>query len=69
MKDFYNYIENRVVYPILIRNNGNSYLTLYDYTEHSESILHKDTNNLLCFQSTEAMQLFCKENELIIYQV
>ena len=59
-------IENRVVYPISIRNKGNSYLTLYYYTEHSESILHKDTKNLLYFQSTEAMELFCKENELKI---
>ena len=66
MKDFCNCIENRVVYPILIRNKGNSYLTLYYYTEHSESILHKDTKNLLYFQSTEAMELFCKENELNI---
>lgn len=66
MKDFYNCIENRVVYPILIRNKGNSYLTLYYYTEHSESILHKDTKNLLYFQSTEGMELFCKENELKI---
>ena len=66
MNDFCNCIENRVVYPVLIRNKGKSYLTLFYYTERSESILHKDTKNLLYFQSTEAMELFCKENELKI---
>ncbi len=66
MKDFCKYIENSVVYPILIRNEGNSYLTLYYYTERSDSILHKDTKYLLYFQSTEAMEIFCKENELKI---
>ena len=66
MIDFCNYIENRVVYPILIKNNGNLYLTLYYYTECSESILHKDAKNLLYFRSTEEMELFCKSNELKI---
>ena len=42
MKDFCGCIENRVVYPVLIKNNKNSYLTLYYYTERSDSILHND---------------------------
>ena len=66
MKDFCTCIENRIVYPILIKNNGNSYLTLYYYTERSDSILHTDAKNLLCFQSAAEMERFCKTNELII---
>ena len=66
MKDFCNCIENRIVYPILIKNNGRSYLTLYYYTEHSDSILHRDVKKLLYFQSKEKMECFCKINELKI---
>ncbi|MBQ9797896.1 MAG: hypothetical protein IJW50_09285 [Clostridia bacterium] len=66
MKDFCSCIENRIVYPILIKNNGNSYLTLYYYTKRSDSILHKDAKNLLRFQSIEEMEHFCKINELTI---
>ena len=65
MKDFCSCIENRIVYPILIRNKENSYLTLYYYTDHSDSILHKDTK-LVYFQSKEEMERFCKINELKI---
>ena len=66
MKDVCSYIENRIVYPILIKNNGNSYLTLYYYTERSDSILHNAAKNLLYFQSTAEMERFCKINELTI---
>ena len=66
MKDFCSYIENRIVYPILIKNNGNSYLTLYYYTERFDSILHNDAKNLLYFQSKEDMERFCKNNEFKI---
>ena len=66
MKDFCSCIENRVVYPILIKNNGKSYLTLYYYTERSDSILHNYDKNLLYFQSTREMKRFCKINELTI---
>ena len=66
MKDFCSCIENRVVYPILIKNNGKSYLTLYYYTELSDSILHNYDKNLLYFQSTREMKRFCKINELTI---
>ncbi len=66
MKNFCSCIENRVVYPILIKNNKKSYLTLYYYTERSDSILHKDAKNLLYFRSKEEMECFCKINELTI---
>ena len=66
MKNFCNCIENRVVYPILIKNNKKSYLTLYYYTECYDSILQKDTKNLFYFGSKEEMDLFCKINELTI---
>ncbi len=58
-------IENRTVYPILIKNNGNHYLTLYYYANRSESLLHRDTTkNILYFQSTKDMEAFCKRNDL-----
>ena len=66
MKDFCISIENRIVYPILIKNKNISYLTLYYYTEHSDSILHRDVKELLYFQSKEKMECFCKINELKI---
>ena len=66
MKDFFGSIENRIVYPILIKNNGNSYLTLYYYTERSDSILHNDAKNLLYFQSVAEMARFCEINKLTI---
>ena len=65
MKDFCISIENRIVYPILIKNKNISYLTLYYYTEHFDSILHKDAK-LLYFSSKEKMECFCKINELKI---
>ena len=65
MKDFCISIENRIVYPILIKNKNISYLTLYYYTEHFDSILHKDAK-LLYFSSKEKMEYFCKINELKI---
>lgn len=66
MKDFCDCIENKIVYPILVKNSGCSYLTLYYYTEYSDSVLHKDTKSLLFFQSKEEMERFCKVNELTI---
>ncbi len=66
MEDFCNCIENRVVYPISIKNNKSSYLTLYYYTERSDSILHNDAKNLLYFRSKEEMECFCNINELTI---
>ena len=66
MKHFCSCIENRIVYPISIKNKENSYLTLYYYTEHFDSILHKDTKKLLYFQSKEEMERFCKSNDLKI---
>lgn len=66
MKNFCISIENRIVYPILIKNNESSFLTLYYYTERSDSILHKDAKRLLYFQSKEEMKRFCECNELKI---
>ena len=66
MKDFCSCIENRVVYPVLLRNNKKSYLTLYYYTERSDSILHKDAGTLLCFRSKEEMECFCNVNKLTL---
>ena len=66
MKDFCSCIENRVVYPIIIKNNKNSYLTLYYYTERFDSILHNYAKNLLYFRSKEEMERFCEINELTI---
>ena len=66
MENFCGCICNRVVYPILIKNNKRAYLTLYYYTESSDSILHKDAKTLLCFASQEEMQRFCSANELTI---
>lgn len=66
MKSFCRCIENRIVYPILIKNNGSAYLTLYYYTERADSILHKDTKHLLYFQSTTEMEQFCINNALTI---
>ena len=66
MKDFYSFIENRVVYPILIKSNKNSYLTVCYYTEHSDAFLHKSAKKLLYFGSWEQMEHFCKSNELTI---
>ena len=66
MKDFCSCIENRIVYPILIKNNGNAYLTLYYYTDLSDSVLHNDSKKLLYFQSTSEMQRFCEMNGLTI---
>ena len=66
MKDFCSCIGNRVVYPILVKNNKNSYLTLYCYTGRSDSILHNDAKKLLYFRSKEEMERFCEINELTI---
>ena len=66
MKNLCISIENKIVYPILIKNKNISYLTLYYYTEHSDSILHRDVKKLLYFQSKEKMEYFCKINELKI---
>ena len=66
MNDFCSSIENLTVYPVLVKNNKNSYLTLYYDTEHSDSVLRKDAKTLLCFESKEKMERFCKINGLTI---
>ena len=57
-------IENKTVYPILIKNNRKNYFTLYYYTEYSDSILHNDAKQILWFLSIEDMKNFCEKNEL-----
>ena len=66
MSKFFSGIENQVVCPILIKNNGKSYLTLYYYTSRADSILHKNAECILYFQSKAEMELFCTRNELTI---
>ncbi len=66
MKYFCNAIEDQRVYPILIKNNGNRYLTLYYYTAHSDSVLHSNEKRILYFQSPDQMNAFCKKHELKI---
>ena len=64
MKYFCNEIEDQKVYPILIKNYGKSYLTLYYYTAYSDSVLHSDEKRILYLQSPEQMNAFCKKHEL-----
>lgn len=64
MKCFCNEIENQKVYPIFIKNNGKSFLTLYYYTAHSDSVLHSNAKSIVCFQSSDQMNAFCKKHEL-----
>jgi len=66
MPDIYSCIVDRVVYPILIKNSNCAYLTLYYYTEHSDSILHTDSKSLLYFKSQTDMEHFCEFNNLTI---
>lgn len=66
MYEFLGCIENKVVYPILIKGGGDAYLTLYYYTERSDSILHGNAKNLLYFSSTEEMTRFCEINSLTL---
>lgn len=64
MNRFCNCIEDRIVYPILIKNHGRNYLTLYYYTEYSDSVIHNNKKRILYFQSDEYMRAFCMENDL-----
>ena len=66
MEGFCNKIENRTVYPILIKNNGKSYLTLYYYTKHADSVLHNDEKRILYFDSPSEKEAFCAGNNLVI---
>ncbi len=66
MKCFCNEIEEQKVYPILIKNYGKSYLTLYYYTADSDSVLHSNTKHVIYFQTTDEMEAFCGKYELKI---
>lgn len=60
-------ITDKKVYPIIIKNGGNEYLTLYYYTAKDDSILHNDTH-LICFHSFDVLQNFCADHDLSIEQ-
>jgi len=64
MTRFTHDMEDQTVSPILIKNNGNRYLTLYYFTERSDSVLHKDSKHIFCFQTMEDMEAFCQKNGL-----
>ena len=66
MKSYCDLIKDRTVYPILIKNNGKSYLTLYYYTKHADSVLHNDEKRILYFDSPSEIEAFCEENNLVI---
>lgn len=64
MKTLCNCLQEQTVYPISIKTNGKSYLTLYYYTDCSDSVLHKDSTRILYFSSIESLESFCKRNDL-----
>ena len=66
MEQFCREIDHQTVYPILIKYKGDLFLTLYYYTKHIDSVLHNDVKRILYFQSTNAMEAFCKRNDLQI---
>ena len=51
-------IQGQKVYPVRIKYKGRAYLTLYYYTEHSDSLLH-DEEKILCFRDFAAIKDFC----------
>jgi len=66
MKNVCSCTDGRAVYPILVKNGGNAYWTLYYYTGRSDVILHGDTKNLLYFRSKEETVRFCESRGLTI---
>lgn len=67
-----NTIADREVYPIIIKTQGNSLITLYYYTcgysyryKRDSGVLH-DMENLIYFKSYTQLERFCQENNLII---
>ena len=51
-------IQGQKVYPVCIKYKGRAYLTLYYYTERSDSLLH-DEEKILCFRDFAAIKGFC----------
>ena len=63
MKYPFNSSKTEVLSPILIKNNGNTYLTLYDVMG-TDSLLCNEEKHVLYFLSIEDMKRFCAKNHL-----
>ena len=60
MKKFFHQTGNNSLCPIMIKNNGNIYWTLYDDFV-TDSLLHNE-KNILYFLTKKNMDLFCEKN-------
>jgi len=65
MNQFTNELPRRNVYPIKIKNNGVTYLTLFYYTDFADEVLHTK-KSFLYFETEERMLKFCEENSLAL---
>lgn len=65
MKIIINDIQNKEVYPLIVKNHGTEYLTLFYYTETDDCILHSDTH-LVRFNDYDQLISFCLKNNLTI---
>ncbi len=64
MNRFTHDMSEQTVSPILIKNRGSSYLTLYYFTERSDSLLHRDSRQILYFRTMADLEAFCQKNGL-----
>ncbi len=62
-----NDIQDREVYPIVIKSDKREYLTLYYYTLEGDSVLHNSTH-FICFSTIEKLATFCTDHALHIAQ-
>lgn len=62
-----NEIADKEVYPIVVKNGGKEFLTLYYYTDLSDSILHT-SQELVYFENFDELKWFCQHNSLSIQQ-
>ena len=60
MKEFFNPTGNHSLSPIMIKNNGKIYWTLYDVLG-TDSLLHNE-KNILYFLTREDLDQFCEKN-------
>ncbi len=63
MKNFFKNSKTEFLSPIIIKNNGNTYLTLYDVMD-TDSLLYDNEKHILYFQSMEDLKQFCEKNDL-----
>ena len=63
MQVFSKISETEALSPIIIKNNGNTYLTLYDVMD-TDSLLHDNKKHILCFPSLGELKHFCEKNGL-----